>query len=104
MSCYDENFGKDRFEDKIAINVRRFQKQGPHKYAKRFFKKWGKRFKFYGSYRGSLRNVINRARKLFIKKDSFKTKLDREEIENKLKEIALAKEMLKEEARCHSRK
>ncbi|MCM8774228.1 MAG: radical SAM protein [Candidatus Omnitrophica bacterium] len=102
MSCYDENFGRDGLETRIVTNVKRLQKEGAFEYVRRILKRWGRRFKFYNSYRGSPRQAFNRLRGLFKKKKLHKTEIDKEEIDKALKEIALIKKIFEEEIRCLS--
>jgi len=97
MSCYDENFGRETIERRIVMNVRRLHKKGMREYARGIFKKWARRLRFYSSYRGSLKGIINRARVSLRKKNSVKVILTQKEIDNAIKEIEHIKKILKEE-------
>ncbi len=97
MSCYDDNFGKESIERRIAMNVRRLQRKGAREYARGILKKLVKRIKFYSSYRGSLKGIINRMRGSVRNKKTVNVKLGQEEIALALKEIELAKHILEKE-------
>lgn len=102
LSCYDRNFGEDTLERKIVINLKRFQRDGPYEYVKCIIKRWRKRLKFYSSYRGSWKGIINKLKGKFIKKRLFKMTINKREIDNALTEICVAKEMLKHEIKCRA--
>lgn len=102
MSCYDENFGIETIERRIAVNVIRLQRKGMREYARGILKKWVKRLKFYSSYRGSLKGVMNRIRGFLKKKKIVKFKPTQEQIDKAIKEIEFVKHILEGELR-HSR-
>lgn len=104
MSCYDENFGTEDIRKRIIINVKSFQKKGPYEYIKYKLKRWKTRFRFYVHYRGSLNMIVKRLKGLFRKKRLLKVDLDRKDLEQALKEIAIIKQIFKKEARCCQRK
>ena len=97
MSCYDENFGKETIERRIAMNVIRLQKKGMREYTRSILRKWTKRLKFYSSYRGSLKGIMNRICGFLIKKKPVNVKPAQEEIDKAIKEIEFAKQILEEE-------
>lgn len=99
MSCYDENFGKENIEKRIAINIKRFKRKGFCEYINHLFKRWQKRFKFYISYRGPLKGIMRRFKGFFRKKGLFKVGIKEEEIEETLKEIDMVKKIFEEEAK-----
>ena len=95
MSCYDATFGSNSVKRKIIINAGRLKKQGVAGY----FKQWMKRFAFYAAYRGGLKDILRRFKKLFTKKKLScpAPGIDREKIRKKLSEVEKAKDLLKEE-------
>jgi radical SAM protein with 4Fe4S-binding SPASM domain len=97
MSCYDDNFGKEALQRRIVMNVRRLQKKGAREYMRGILKKWAKRLKFYSSYRGSLKGIMNRICGSLIKKKPVNVKPAQEEIDKAIKEIESAKQILEEE-------
>ena len=101
MSCYDESFGRDSIEKKITLNAKRIKKQGFLEYARCFFIRLVKRFKFYSSYRGSFKSIAARAGRIFKKRrvsgNKLGLSLHKEEINKSLQQIAAAKEMLRKE-------
>jgi MoaA/NifB/PqqE/SkfB family radical SAM enzyme len=97
MSCYDENFGKEQLEEKIAINIGRLKNEGIREYIKHSLKKWGRRIKFYSSYRGSLKSVINKCKGLFKKRKPFNPEIDRNELDKALQEIIKVRQMFLKE-------
>lgn len=99
MSCYDDNFGKESIERRIIMNVGRLRKKGVRGYTRGVLKKFIRRLKFYSSYRGSFKGILNRFCGSVLKKEKLKLKLEQEEIDAALKEIELAKQILKEELR-----
>jgi len=102
MSCYDGNFGKETIEQRIVMNVRRLQKEGMPEYTHRILKKWIRRLKFYSSYRGSFKGIINRIYGALRKKKGVGVRLKQGEIDKAIKEIELIRQILKEELK-HSR-
>ena len=97
MSCYDEAFGGDNIERKIVMNIGRLKKEGFSGYVKRFLKRWLKRFKFYSSYRGTLKDVIDRIERFFRKERLTETASNNEEIRRVLREIERIKQIFKED-------
>lgn len=105
MSCYDENFGKETIERRVVINVKKLKVNGPYEYLKLILRRWKRRLKFYSSYRGSLLQISNRIKGLFIKrKRLFIRPLKQDEIEKALKEISFIKQIIKKEIECHREK
>lgn len=101
MSCYDDNFGRDTIKEKAVMNLIKLRKKGPLEYIKHILRRLKKKFKFYATYRGSLRTVLKRLSKK--NKRLFKIgipKTNNEGIEMALGEISSAKEMLERELRC----
>ena len=100
MSCYDENFGKESVELRIAVNVNRIRKKGLYEYSKRLLKKLVKRIKFYMAYRGSPKIFIGRLKKLAINKKSLPQGLiDQKEIRRALEEINETKRIFEREVK-----
>lgn len=97
MSCYDENFGKDNLEKRLNLNIKKLKREGLREYVIHLIKKWQKRFKFYASYRGNFKKIINRLRKSFKKRIDFKRQVNKDEIKKLLEEISIAKQTLKKE-------
>jgi len=97
MSCYDENFGKESLESRIAVNIGRFKQEGAHSYSKRLLRKLAKRLAFYLSYRGTLKMSLSRLKKLFRRKASLPVALSRKDIDIALAEIKKAKCIIEEE-------
>jgi len=100
MSCYDENFGKESIERRIVMQARQLQKNGIGAFTQSFLKRWIKRFKFYGSYRGSLKGTLRRLKGLFRKEKLLKVGISTEEIDQVLREIDTVREMFEEEMKC----
>ncbi len=104
MSCYDENFGKESIERRIVMRARQLQKNGIGAVIQSFLKRWIKRLKFYGSYRGSFKETIRRLKGLFRKEKLLKVKISTEETDRALQEIDTVREMFEEEMKCLTKK
>ncbi len=99
MSCYDDNFGKEGIEIRIAANINRLRKKGFCEYSRFMFRKWEKRIKFYLAYRGSLKTLIVRVRKLFVKRNPMYGLINQEEVRKALEETREIKCIIQEEIR-----
>ena len=97
MSCYDDNFGKEALDLRVAVNIGRLKREGLRVYTKRFIKRWAKRIKFYLAYRGSPRVLIGRSRKLFAKRSLGNGGINQKEIDAAFEEIKKAKQILQRE-------
>ncbi|MFH1191639.1 MAG: radical SAM protein [Candidatus Omnitrophota bacterium] len=100
MSCYDENFGKESIERRIVMRARQLQKNGIGAVTRSFLKRWIKRLKFYGSYRGSFKETIRRVRGLFRKEKLSQAGISTEEIDKVSREIDAVRGMFEKEMKC----
>ncbi|MBL7196991.1 MAG: radical SAM protein [Candidatus Omnitrophica bacterium] len=99
MSCYDENFGREDLDKKIALNVQRLKKEGVREYTNRILRKLARGFKFYSTYRGGPRQIMHRVRGVFRRKKPPMLMRDNQEIEKALREVESVKKMVKKEMR-----
>jgi radical SAM protein with 4Fe4S-binding SPASM domain len=99
MSCYERNFDHTgSLNRKMIMNVNLLKGKGFTRYIKDSLPRWQKRFRFWCSYRGSLKEVIRR-RKGFLRKkrvSRVQTK-DKKVLEAKIREIEMVKQKVLEE-------
>lgn len=94
MSCYDDNFGQDRIDRRVVKNLRQIRKKGTLEYLRN--KNLYRRLKFYLAYRGSIKAIASKIKGALGRKTNLKTQVNRADIEAALKDIDIAKRILKE--------
>jgi len=100
MSCYDVNFGESGIKHRVIMNISKLKNHGFGTYTAQIVKKWQKRLKFYSAYRGSLRALARKSKGIFRRKTKPMIEMKDQGLNDVLKEIDLAEQMLKNELKC----
>ena len=98
MSCYDSNFGGSGIKSRVITNISKLRNRGFKGYMAQLLKKWQKRLRFYSAYRGSLRALVRKFKGIF-KRKTISLHIKNQGLKDALKEIGMAKQMLKDELR-----
>jgi len=101
MSCYDENFGKHDFSEKLAVRINRFREGRGISGIRNILRSWSKRVSFYSTYRGSLPAMKRRLGGFFKKRTQVSAAGRTEEFKRACRDLETARRMLKEEMRSN---
>ncbi|MBZ9577956.1 radical SAM protein [Patescibacteria group bacterium] len=104
MSCYDELFGQDGRKKCLLNKAKKIKSISCKRLINKFIQflrselaQMKLRYRFYRSYRGSLKNIFNRVSKNPQKRIKAITLDNRDKVEKALEEIGLLKERLRRE-------
>jgi len=105
MSCYDEVFGQDTLAEGLLRKARKIKSLKAYKRflgrlitgIRRELSQVKSKYRFYKSYRGSLKKVLNRIFGKIQRTITARDSGNKDDIEMALKQIKAAKERLKEE-------